>query len=321
MYKTIIRRFLILIPQLIILTLGIFWLSQFMPGDVLAGFAEDPTISAEVLAEQRERLGLNDPWYVRYVRWVSGLLQGDLGRSWVHARLATDVIAERAANTFRLGVLSLLLTYLIAIPAGIFSGKYREQFADKAIILYTFFAIAMPIVVLGLINLFFFGVRLRWFPLANSVDPTITSGTFAYYMSQLRHVFLPALTIALLSTATIINLLRSEIIDNENSDFVLTARSKGLPSRVVYNKHIFKNASLPIVAGLGLALSGILGGSILIERLFSFPGMGQLFFQSILVRDWPIINALVLVYAVLVVFGTLLSDIFITILDPRVRIR
>ena len=321
MTKTIIRRLLILIPQMLILTVGIFILAQFMPGDVLAGLAEDPTIDPQVLHEIRLNMGLYDPWYVQYFRWIGGLAQGDWGRSWANAMPTLDIIAQRAGNSVRLGITTFVFTYLIAVPGGVIAGKNRDKFVDKFIVSITFLTIAMPTVIMALINLFVFSVGLGWFPMAGSVNPTAVPGTFYHLMSSLRHMFLPALTGAFLNVFGIINILRNEVIDNENADYVTTARAKGVPSQAIYRNHVARNASLPIVATVGLAFAGMITGSIFIEQVFSFPGLGQLFISSITLRDFPVVNALVVIFAFLLVGASLFSDILITVVDPRIRIK
>ncbi|MCL2572814.1 MAG: ABC transporter permease [Defluviitaleaceae bacterium] len=321
MWKTVARRLLILIPQLLALSLVIFFFASLMPGDPFGGLMFEPDFTLDDIEALREALGLNRHWVVRYVEWLRNVIVGDLGRSLVHARPVVDVIGERAGNTLRLSLLSLVFIYIIAIPLGIVAGRRKDTFVDKAIVFYTFFALAMPTVIFAVINLWIFSFRLRWFPFIGSVDVRYIPGTLDFHLSRLRHLILPALTAALLGTVGIINFLRTMIIDSESSDFVTTARSKGVPERVIYNKHILKNASLPIVAGFGPAIAGLIGGNIFIEMIFSFPGMGGLFVSSIQTRDWPVANGLILIFAIATVIGILLGDLFMMILDPRIRIR
>ena len=323
MYKTIVRRLLILIPQLFVISLFVFILAWFMPGDALTGLTADPTISPDRLAYLRERYGLNDPWYRQYSRWLSGIvLRGDFGFSIPHARPVTDIIGERIANTFRLAIMVTLLTYLIGVPLGIIAGRYHGKPIDKAICVYTYIALAMPTVVLALINLLIFGFRLGWVPVMGSVDIAAVRGPpLAYWLSRLHHLILPAITAALLSTVGIVQYLRSEIIDYEASDFVTTARSKGVPSNKVYSGHIFRNALIPMVSDIGFVIVGLVSGSIFIERVFSFPGMGLLFLDSVMNRDYPVVIALITVTGALIAIGGLLSDIILTIVDPRIRVK
>lgn len=320
MWKTIVRRLLILIPQVFIISLLVFLLANFMPGDALTGKI-DPNTSPARLEELRQQWGYYDPWYVKYVRWLGNSLKGDLGESTAYKIPVTQLIGERAINTFWLSLVTTILMYIIGIILGILSGRYNERLPDKMIVFYTFIALAMPSVIFGLINIFVFAFKLKWFPMGGSVDVKYLSGTFAYYLNRIYHMILPAMTGALLYTVGVIQYLRSEIIDYKNSDFVVTARSKGVPEKTVYSRHIFRNALLPIASSMGYDIAFLLSGSIFIENVFSYPGMGNLFLESIQRRDYAVVNALIILFAVLTVLGTLLSDIIMSIVDPRIRIK
>jgi peptide/nickel transport system permease protein len=320
MWKTIVRRLLILIPQVFLLSLLVFLLANFMPGDALTGKI-DPNTTPVRLEELRQQWGFYDPWYVKYGRWVTNALQGDLGESTAHKLPVTVLIGQRAANTFWLALVTTILTYIIGITLGILSGRYSEKFIDKAVVFYTFIALAMPSIVFGLINIFIFVFKLKWFPMGGTVDVKYTVGTLSYFLDKIYHMILPAMTGALLYTVGTIQFLRSEIIDFKNSDFVVTARSKGVPEKKVYSRHIFRNALLPVASSMGYDITFLLGGSIFIENVFSYPGMGRLFLESIQRRDYAVVNALIILFAVLTVLGTLLSDIIMSIVDPRIRIK
>ncbi|MBD7942967.1 MULTISPECIES: oligopeptide ABC transporter permease [Psychrobacillus] len=319
MWKTIVRRVLIMIPQLIALSLLIFIMAKFMPGDPFTGMIS-PETDPNRLDELRELAGLNDPWYEQYARWMVNAVQGDFGKSYTYKVQVSALIGERAMNTFWLSLLSVVLLYLLAIPLGVLAGRFQDTFLDKTIVLYSFITYAIPTFVLSLLFLFFFGYKLHWFPTIGSVDIKYDAGTFGYLWSKIYHMMLPALTYAILATTTVIQFLRSEIIDSKSMDYVRTARSKGIPIRKVYSRHIFRNSLLPIAAFLGFTITGLLGGSIFIETIFGYPGMGQLFISSILSRDYSVITALVMLYGFLTLLGSLLSDIIMSIVDPRIRI-
>jgi peptide/nickel transport system permease protein len=319
MWKTILRRFLVMIPQLLILSLIIFIMAKQMPGDPFTGLIT-PETDPNRIEELRERAGLNDPWYVQYYNWITKAAQGDFGQSYTYKRPVADVIGERAMNTFWLALVSTILVYLIAIPLGVIAGRYQEKFVDKTIVLYSFISYAIPTFVLGLIFLYVFGYRLGWFPTQGTVSIHAEEGTLGYYWSRLHYLLLPAITYAVLGTTGIIQYLRTEIIDAKTQDYVKTARSKGVPMNKIYSRHIFRNSLLPIAAFLGFTITGLLGGSIFIETIFSFPGMGQLFIHAITSRDYSIITALILLYGFLALLGSLLSDIIMSIVDPRIRI-
>ena len=322
MTKTIIRRFLILIPQLFVLSLLIFIIGYLMPGDALRGRI-GPGTTQEQLEMMREALGLNDPWYVQYVRWMTGIFtELDFGNSVTQMRPATEVIGDRITNTMRLSFLTTIFTYLVAVPFGIIAAKKEDTVIDRGIMIYTFVALSMPTIVFGLINLLTFGFNLNWFPTIGSVSNAADfAGGWTRFASQMHHAVLPAITLALISTTTIIYFLRSEIIENNAADFVTTARSKGVPEDKVYTHHILRNALLPVAGSFGSVFAGLFMGSIFIERVFGFSGMGDLFISSILVQDWPVANTLILFYAVLIVTSILITDILITIIDPRIRVK
>ncbi|MDM5332489.1 ABC transporter permease [Ureibacillus composti] len=319
MWKTILRRLFIMIPQLFVLSILIFIMAKFMPGDPFTGMITPETDPTRI-EELREKAGLNDPWYVQYGRWVGNALQGDFGKSYTFQRDVSDIIGERAINTFYLSFLSVFLLYLIAIPLGILAGRYQSSRLDKTIILYSFVTYAIPTFVLALVFLYFLGYQLHWFPTSGSVDIKYEEGTWGFFWSKFYHILLPAITYAILGTTGIIQYLRSEIIDTKAMDYVRTARSKGLPMRKIYTKHIFRNSLLPIAAFLGFTITGLLSGSIFIETIFGYPGMGQLFISSIASRDYSVITALVLLFGFLTLLGSLLSDIIMSIVDPRIRI-
>lgn len=319
MWKTIIRRIIIMIPQLFLLSILVFILAKFMPGDPFTGLIT-PQTDPNRIEELREEAGLNDPLHTQYIRWISNAVQGNFGSSYTYQRDVGDLIGERALNTFWLSFLSVILLYAIAIPLGILAGRYQNSRIDKTIILYSFVTYAIPTFVLALLFLYLFGYTLDWFPTSGSVDIEQEEGTIEFFWSKFYHLILPAITYALLGTTGIIQYLRSEIIDAKSMDYVRTARSKGIPMRKVYSKHIFRNSLLPIAAFFGFTITGLLGGSIFIETIFGYPGMGQLFISSITSRDYSVITALVMLYGFLTLLGSLLSDIIMSIVDPRIRI-
>lgn len=320
MWKFTVRRILIMIPQIIVLSILIFVLAKQMPGDALSGLI-DPNVDARTLEDLREKLGLNNPWYVQYVDWVKGLLQGDLGQSFRFKMDVTKLIGERLANTFWLSLVTLILTYIIAIPLGIVSGRWHDTWADRLITGYTYVGFAAPLFIFALLMLWLFGFTLGWFPTGGSVTPGIEQGTFDYYLSKAYHLILPALSMALINNVSTVQYLRSEIIDLKHRDFILTARAKGASESRIYRKHIFRNALLPIAAFFGYEITGLIGGTVFIENIFGYPGMGQLFVESLNTRDYSVVTSLVLLYGIASILGALISDIILSIVDPRIRIK
>ncbi|MBD7907647.1 oligopeptide ABC transporter permease [Sporosarcina gallistercoris] len=321
MVKFIIRRLLVMIPQLFLLSLIIFVLAKQMPGDAVTGaFMGNPNVTPEQVEKIREQYGLNDPWYVQYGAWVGKAVKGDLGSSYTHKQPVTSLLAGRVANTVTLSLFILIVSYAIAIPLGIIAGRWTDTWADKLIVTYNYFSFATPLFVFALLMLFLFSFILGWFPTGGSVDIRIETGSWEYYVSKIKHLVLPGMSGALLATFGTIQYLRNDIIDTKLKDFVKTARSKGVPEGKVYTRHILRNSLLPIAAFLGYEITGLIGGSIFLETIFSYPGLGQLFIQSITGRDFTVVTAIVMISGTAVIVGTMLSDIILSAIDPRIRI-
>lgn len=320
MWKTILRRILLMIPQIIVLSLFIFILAKAMPGDPFTGMI-NPNTDPATIEKMRQAAGLNDPWYEQYVRWVSNALQGDFGRSFLFKLPVTDIIGQRVGNTIWLSVLTIILTYALALPLGLFSGRYQNSMFDKGVVIYNFVSFAIPIFIFALLMLFIFGYRLAWFPTTGSVSSSVEPGTIGYVGSRFYHMILPAVSQALLATTVTVQYLRNEVIDAKQLDFVRTARAKGVPTNRVFTRHIFRNASLPIAAQLSYEITALVSGSVVIEQTFAYPGIGKLFIDAINGRDYSVITALVLILGIVTIMGNLISDIVMSIVDPRIRIQ
>ncbi|MBS4949490.1 MAG: ABC transporter permease [Granulicatella adiacens] len=320
MWKTILRRVLLMLPQIFILSVLAFLIAKMMPGDPFTGLIT-PETDPNTIEALRVKSGFYDPLPVQYWNWISKAFRGDFGQSYTYKYEVTKLIGERIGNTVWLSLLTLILTYLIALPLGMIAGRYQNSWADKAIVVYTFITYSIPVFVFALVLLWLFGYTLGWFPTRGSVDSDVVSGTLAYYLNKFHHLILPAFTMAILSTTGTIQYLRTGVIDAKSQDYVRTARAKGVPENVVFNRHIFRNSILPIAAFLGYEFTGLIGGSVFIENIFSYPGMGNLFVTSITGRDYSVILALLLLFGTATLLGTLLSDIIMSIVDPRVRVQ
>ncbi|WP_170006714.1 oligopeptide ABC transporter permease [Bacillus fonticola] len=320
MWKFSLRRILIMIPQIILLSILVFMMAKMMPGDALSG-AIGPDIDPAQVEERRDKLGLNDPWYEQYGRWAINAVQGKLGESFRFKMPVTELISQRIANTFWLSLATLFFTYLIAIPLGITSGRYNDTWADRFITGYTYVGFAAPLFIFALVMLWIFGFQLGWFPTGGSVEPGLTPGSFEYVMSKIYNLLLPSLAFALITVTGTVQYLRSEIIDTKQRDFIITARAKGAPESRVYNRHILRNSLLPIAAFFGYEITGLIGGTIFIEQIFSYPGMGQLFLESISLRDYTVVTSTVLLFGIAAILGALISDIILSLVDPRIRIK
>ena len=320
MWKTILRRVLLMLPQIFILSVLAFLIAKMMPGDPFTGLIT-PETDPNTIEALRVKSGFYDPLPVQYWNWISKAFRGDFGQSYTYKYEVTKLIGQRIGNTVWLSLLTLILTYLIALPLGMIAGRFQNSWADKAIVVYTFITYTIPVFVFALVLLWLFGYKLGWFPTRGSVDSDVVAGTLAYYVNKFHHMILPAFTMAILSTTGTIQYLRTGVIDAKSQDYVRTARAKGVPENVVFNRHIFRNSILPIAAFLGYEFTGLIGGSVFIENIFSYPGMGNLFVTSIQGRDYSVILALLLLFGTATLLGTLLSDIIMSIVDPRVRVQ
>ena len=320
MWKTILRRVLLMLPQIFILSVLAFLIAKMMPGDPFTGLIT-PETDPNTIEALRVKAGFYDPLPVQYWNWITKAFRGDFGQSYTYKYEVTKLIGERIGNTVWLSLLTMILTYLIALPLGMIAGRYQNTWADKVIVVYTFITYSIPVFVFALVLLWLVGYTLGWFPTRGSVDSDVVAGTLGYYVNKFHHMILPAFTMAILSTTGTIQYLRTGVIDAKSQDYVRTARAKGVPENVVFNRHIFRNSILPIAAFLGYEFTGLIGGSVFIENIFSYPGMGNLFVSSITGRDYSVILALLLLFGTATLLGTLLSDIIMSIVDPRVRVQ
>ncbi|PTQ80799.1 peptide/nickel transport system permease protein [Trichococcus patagoniensis] len=315
MWNRILRRFFFIIPQLLAFSLLVFALAQWMPGDPLTGLIIPGMDQSGVDAI------LDNPWYIRYLQWIANMLRGDFGLSYTYRMPVGVLVGARLGNTLLLAMASLLLSYLIAVPLGIYAGRFNGSLGDKVIRFLNSISFALPIFMVALLLVWLFGFQLELFPTRGMPLLPETQSVFASLWNRLHHLALPALAFALSASAGNIQRLRSGIIEAKQEDYVLTARSKGVPESMVYRRHIFRNASMPVTSLLGYDITGFIGSSIFIEYIFSYPGIGRLFISSLESRDFSVIVALLLFYGLAALIGTLVSDIILTIVDPRVRVR
>lgn len=317
MWKTVLRRFLLMIPQLIILSILVFILAKLMPGDPFTGQI-NPNTDPKQIEALRIKYGFYDPWYKQYARWVTNMLKGDFGISYGFKVPVSDLLGQRVGNTFWLSLLCVTFLYIIALPLGVLSGRYSGSKFDKAVTLYNFVTYAIPGFIFYLLMILLLSYTLHIFPSSGSVDAGVKG--FAYVISRLRHMLLPAICYALIATTGTVQYLRNEVIDAKGSDYVRTARSKGVPIDKVYSHHIFRNSILPIAAFFGFTLTGLISGSVFMETIFGYPGMGKLFMEAIQSRDYSVLTVLIMIFGFLTLLGSLLSDIIMSIVDPRIRI-
>lgn len=320
MLKYALRRILGMIPMLLLISIIVFTLAKLMPGDGLSGEIDPRNTSPEYIAEMREKLGYNDPLPQQYFRWISGFIEGDFGKSIRFKIPVSEVIMEKIPNTLLLGGISILITYLLAFIMGTYSGRKPYTIADNLIGGLNYLGLAIPSFIAGVFAIYFFSFTLNWFPSNGSVDIQLEDGTIEWWLSRLHHVFLPAVVLGLLSTASYTQFLRNDIIDNSRKDFVRTARAKGTPEGKIYNVHILRNSIIPLITFLGFDIVAIISGAIITETIFTFPGIGQLFLDSVGTRDYPVLMTLTMFFSFMTLVGNLIADLLYGVVDPRIRL-
>jgi len=264
-----------------------------------------PNVTTQELADFREKMGFNDPLYVQYARFLGGAVRGDFGMSFMQTQPALGLVLERVPATAELAAAAIVFSVLLAVPTGILAALNKDRFADLLSMLAALLGQSMPAFWLGLLLLMVFSVWFDLFPVAGR-------GSF-------RHLILPAITLGSFTAARIARLTRSEMLEVLGQDFVTTARAKGLREWIVVNKHAFKNALVPVLSVVALELGSVLGGAVITETIFAWPGVGRLMVEAIFDRDFPVVQAGVLTIAVLLVLLNLVVDVLYAWIDPRIR--
>ena len=312
MISFIIRRIFYLIPVLLIVSVMVFTIFRMIPGDpvdAFLGLQQDPQVRSTL----RVQYGLDKPLPVQYLYWLNDLLHGNFGKSLSTQKKVLSLLSEKIPNTIYLACSSLLISILIAIPAGIVAATRRKRVEDYAAMTFALLGISIPGFWLGIMFILIFSLYLGWFPSMGFVSP------FENPLKSLRYLALPALSLGWLQAAIVTRLTRSSMLDVLNRDYLRTARSQGHPEKKVIFRYALKNALIPVVTVVGLRLAALLGGTIVIEQIFTWPGVGLLLLQAISARDYPLVQGAVLIIAVGFVLINLLVDITYHLIDPRIR--
>lgn len=310
MYKFVLQRFVTMLLVLVGVSIITFGLMHFTPGDPARQILRDQMgrePPEEAVQEFRERHGLNDPLPVQYANWIGDILHGDMGNSFHGDRTAvTSMIINRVPKTAELAVASMVIALLIAFPAGIISAVHQGQIPDYLSQIAALFGLSMPNFWLAYMLIIVFALIFNWLPVAG--------------VGGLDHLILPAVTMGTAMAAVITRLLRSSMLEVLDEDYIRTARSKGLKGRIVTYKHALKNALIPVITIIGLQFGAILNGAVIVEIVFQRPGLGKLLIDSIFARDYPVVQGLVLVVAVIFVIANFLVDITYRFIDPRISL-
>lgn len=312
MTKFLITRIIGMLPTALIVGIVAFFLVHLSPGDPAAFFAAPDATEVE-LDLVRARLGLDQPLFVQFFYWLRSVLQGDLGVSFFSAEPVLGLFLRALPATLYLTFASLLISTVIAIPMGVLAALRHNTKTDNLLTILVLIGMSMPHFWLGMLLVLLFAINLGWFPAQGFVRPEVDA------VASLRHIALPALALGYSSAALIARMARSSMLDVLSHDYVRTARSKGLRDRVVVWKHAFANAANPVLTVVGLTLVELISGAVVIETVFNYPGIGRLVVNAVLRNDYPLVQACLLLTAVLIMISNLLIDIGYALFDPRIR--
>jgi peptide/nickel transport system permease protein len=329
MVNYILRRLLLAGVTLLLITFVIYGLIRNMPGSVLDILKQDlhdlggRQIDIARFEEMRKDLGLDRHWVVGYAMWIGDLARGDLGRSLIDPSVpVAEMIGARIGPTLLLSLSSLLLAWLISIPLGLYAGARSGGLPERTISFLLYMLYSLPSFVAALYLLILFSLKLDWLPLSGMTsNDQVWAGLSPAGKARdlLAHLVLPVACATYGSLAYYVRFIRSNLREVIGQDYIRTARAKGLPERTVVLKHAFRNTLIPLVTLLGLILPSLLSGSVILEGIFQWPGMGRLLFERVGFRDYPVIMALTLLFSVLVLAGNLLADLLYALVDPRIR--
>src|SRR6056297_1025833 len=322
MLRYLVRRLILLLPLLLGITLISFVVIHLAPGEPTDLQTQmNPQASAEMQERLRVEYGLDQPLYIQYGQWLSRLVQLDFGESFAtDRRPVLDKILERLPVTILLNVLSILLILAVAVPLGVVSAIRRNSIFDRTTTILVFTGFAMPSFWLALLLMDWFGVRLGWLPVSGLKSLGYEYlGWGAQILDRISHLILPVFVSAIGGLAGFSRYMRSNMLEVIRQDYILTARAKGLSEHTVIYKHALRNALLPVITILGLSVPGLIGGSVIFETIFAIPGMGKLFYDGVMMRDYPLIMGNLVIVAVLTLAGNLIADLSYAFADPRIR--
>jgi oligopeptide transport system permease protein len=305
MGRYVLRRLLLTVPVLLGASLLIFSMVYALPGDPIRALAGDRPLSEAVQAQLRAEYNLDDPLLIQYAKYLGGLVQGDFGTDF-SGRPVLDTIVDRLPVTARLALVAVAFEILIGILAGVLAGLRRGSFFDNLVLISTTVVVSIPVFVLGFLAQYVFGVRLGWFPIAG-----ISDGWYSYV--------LPGFVLAALSLAYVARLTRTSLAENLQSDYVRTARAKGLSEVSVVGKHTLRNSLIPVVTFIGADLGALMGGAIVTESVFNIPGLGRAVYDAVLRQEGAVVVGIVTLFVFFYIFFNLVVDVLYAALDPRIR--
>lgn len=313
------NRLLLVIPTLIAISLIIFIILAIAPGDPMGEFANNPAITAEVRDNIRRSLGLDQPLPMRYLKWAWAFAQGDMGYSFTSRSPVSDLIGQRLPTTLWVVGTAYGLSVLMALPLGVFSALRRYTLIDQMITAIALMGFSLPTFVTGLLLIILFSVQLRWLPFIYDSNLQVTG--WNSFVVQVQQSIMPIAVLVLFQSAVLMRFVRSAILDEMPQNYVRTAYAKGLQTWRVIGHHMLRNALIPVVTLVALDIPSLFTGSLVVEQVFRIPGIGALLIESIMRNDTPVVMAIALIYAILVVLLSLAADLLYSVLDPRVQLR
>jgi len=317
MTRYLVNRLLMAIPTLIAISIAIFLILALAPGDPMGEFASNPAMTAEVRENIRRSLGLDQPIYIRYLKWVWAFLQGDLGYSFTSRSPVIELIGQRLPTTLWIVGSAYLLSAVLAVPLGVMAAVKRYSWLDRMATAIAFFGFSIPTFFTGLLFILLFSVYLGWFPFIYNSTLQVTD--WQTFVAQLQQSIMPISVLALYQAAVLMRYVRSSVLEQLHQEYARAAHAKGLPPWIVLNNHILRNALIPVVTLVALEIPNIFTGALVTEQVFRVPGIGALLIESINRSDTPVVMAIAFIYAILIILFNLLADLLYGVLDPRVR--
>ena len=315
----ILRRMLIMLPSVLGISVVLFTILALAPGDPFEELATNPAVPAEVRQMLRAKFGLDDPVWQRYFRWLAAMLQGDWGYSFVSRIDVDTLILQRVPVTLAIIGASQVLALMVALPVGIYSAMRPYSLFDRIASTFAFVGFSLPTFFTGILFILIFSITLDWLPFVYRADLSATG--WQWWWEQFKQSIMPVTVLGLFQGASWTRYVRSAVLDVIRLDYVTTARSKGLPERVVVMKHVVRNALIPVVTLVALTMPAVFGGAIVTEQIFRIPGIGSLLIDAILRNDTPVIMSVTFVLACLVILFNFLADLIYGWLDPRISYR
>ena len=318
MFVYFLRRFISLIPMVLVLSFLIYLGLELTPGDAVSFMVPPDQIAnlkPDDLEKMRDSLGLNDPFFVRYLNWLSGVLQGDFGYSLASGVAIKDIVLDRLPATLELSIAALIISSLLGVLFGTLSALYRGSITDNFFTLFGMIGVSVPEFIFGLIALVIFALNLEWLPVGQRLLPGYSS-----YWDHMPHLIMPAGVLALMMTAGVMRYARSSMLDSLNKEFIRTARSKGIPEWRVNFVHGLRVALIPIAVLIGFRLPMFIGGTVIIEQVFQWPGIGELFVYNVRSQNYPLVMMIAFFSVIAVLLASFLIDLVTAILDPRIKL-